>query len=158
MRLFRDLFNLTGFFFLSFPDGSTGQQPDQQQQQQQQELHHYRHHRWRRHQELSNGVRYVPRKFELQNHNGFIRRFLHRSELLDHWSPSQVLNGGDSVTSTIAPEDWVFLSGNGTVVKAHIGSTAMLPCNIKKDSQYGMVSRYTAIITAAVARSERGYS
>ena len=36
---------------------------------------------------------------------------------------------------------WVFVSKNATTVKAHIGSTALLPCQVKKDSLYGMVSR-----------------
>ena len=37
-------------------------------------------------------------------------------------------------------QNWVFVSKNATTVKAHIGSTAVLPCQVKKDSLYGMVS------------------
>lgn len=36
--------------------------------------------------------------------------------------------------------DWVFLSQNATVVRAHIGSSAVLDCLVKKKSQYGMVT------------------
>ena len=40
----------------------------------------------------------------------------------------------------VSDQHWVFVSKNATTVKAHIGSTAVLPCQVKKDSLYGMVS------------------
>ena len=40
----------------------------------------------------------------------------------------------------LSDQHWVFVSKNATTVKAHIGSTAVLPCQVKKDSLYGMVS------------------
>ena len=49
---------------------------------------------------------------------------------------SQITFGLD----TMKGEEWVFLTQNATTVKAHIGSTAVLPCEVKKDSQFGMVS------------------
>lgn len=39
-------------------------------------------------------------------------------------------------------QGWVFLSENYTNIKAHIGSTAILPCQVKKDSLYGMVRTF----------------
>ena len=44
-----------------------------------------------------------------------------------------------------ADQHWVFISKNATTVKAHIGSTAVLPCQVKKDSLYGMVSKHKNI-------------
>ena len=55
--------------------------------------------------------------------------------------------------TTIGPEAWVFAEHNATaaaadgvsrvdrVVRAHIGSNAILDCVVKKGSQFGMVSR-----------------
>ena len=71
------------------------------------------------------------------------------------WSPSQALihekRRDGSVKSEITfgigsvvdqtLEDWVFLTQNATTVRAHIGSTAILPCDVKKDSQFGMVGQ-----------------
>ena len=42
---------------------------------------------------------------------------------------------------TMAASEWVFLTKNASTVRAHIGSTALLPCEVKKDSQFGMVSK-----------------
>ena len=56
---------------------------------------------------------------------------------------SQITFGLDTKKS----EEWVFLTRNATVVKAHIGSTAILPCEVKKDSQFGMVS-LLSVLTA----------
>ena len=40
----------------------------------------------------------------------------------------------------VSDQNWVFVSKNASTVKAHTGSTAVLPCQVKKDSLYGMVS------------------
>lgn len=63
------------------------------------------------------------------------------------WSPSQAIHEKQKVKSqitfgqeTMAASEWVFLTKNASTVKAHIGSTAILPCEVKKDSQFGMVS------------------
>jgi len=69
------------------------------------------------------------------------------------WSPSQALihekRKDGSVKSEVtfgsgmidqSLEDWVFLTKNATTVRAHIGSTAILPCDVKKDSQFGMIT------------------
>ena len=57
-----------------------------------------------------------------------------------------------SSSTTISPEAWVFAEHNSTaaavdgvgrvdrVVRAHIGSNAILDCVVKKGSQFGMVS------------------
>ena len=63
----------------------------------------------------------------------------------DHWSPSRHMAELSSASSpTMAsspPAPSVFVSGqNGTLVRAHIGSTAVLSCKVVKGSQYGMVS------------------
>ena len=47
-----------------------------------------------------------------------------------------------------ADQHWVFISKNATTVKAHIGSTAVLPCQVKKDSLYGMVSKHNNIFVS----------
>lgn len=74
---------------------------------------------------------------------------------LDHeWSPSRAIKdnkksgkgtskikfGIGQASATDLGSDWVFLSKNATTVRAHIGSTAVLPCQVKKDSQYGMIT------------------
>lgn len=65
---------------------------------------------------------------------------------MEKWSPSQEMyddydiGHGGSRMSTIAPEDRVFVSPNATLVRAHIGSTAVMDCRVKKGMQYGMVS------------------
>ena len=68
------------------------------------------------------------------------RRHPEPSPVSKNWSPSMELARMREETTTIAPEDWVFLTENATLVRAHIGSTAVLECKIKKDSQFGMVS------------------
>lgn len=40
----------------------------------------------------------------------------------------------------VSDQNWVFVSKNASTVKAHTGSTAVLPCQVKKDSLYGMVT------------------
>ncbi len=64
------------------------------------------------------------------------------------WSPSMELYYPTTPT-TVGPDAWVFAEHNHTaaassrpdaVVRAHIGSTAVLDCVVKKGSQYGMVS------------------
>ena len=42
--------------------------------------------------------------------------------------------------------EWVFITKNASTVKAHIGSTALLPCEVKKDSQFGMVSMISVTV------------
>ena len=77
----------------------------------------------------------------------------HTRQRRQEWSPSQAIHEkrnegakGSSVRSEITfghetqvAEEWVFLTRNATTVKAHIGSTAILPCEVKKESQFGMV-------------------
>ena len=73
----------------------------------------------------------------------------HTRQRRQEWSPSQAIHEKrkeGSVRSEItfghetqAAEEWVFLTRNATTVKAHIGSTAILPCEVKKESQFGMV-------------------
>jgi hypothetical protein len=103
--------------------------------------HHQRHHsRQRRH-----GVQQQQKHLEPHHQD---------------WSPSQTIHeqkraSDGSVKSEITfghvgrsgngnrqqiNNNWVFLTKNASTVRAHIGSTAILPCEIKKDSQYGMVS------------------
>ena len=98
-------------YFLFFADGGG--------------LHQQRHHRLRRHQHQQQVQQ--PRK---------------------DWSPSRdAYSGGtttamDSSASSSLPVSGpsVFVSANATVVRAHAGSTAVLDCRVRKDSQYGMVS------------------
>ena len=54
---------------------------------------------------------------------------------------------------SVSDQHWVFVSKNATTVKAHIGSTAVLPCQVKKDSLYGMVSYLCVVfcITISIA-------
>ena len=47
---------------------------------------------------------------------------------------------------TQVAEEWVFLTRNATTVKAHIGSTAILPCEVKKESQFGMVRFFFQVL------------
>ena len=49
-------------------------------------------------------------------------------------------------------QNWVFVSKNATTVKAHIGSTAVLPCQVKKDSLYGMVSYIRKTVFTLVSK------
>ena len=61
-----------------------------------------------------------------------------------------------AASTTIRPEAWVFAEHNSTaaavdgvsrvdrVVRAHIGSNAILDCVVKKGSQFGMVSQSAA--------------
>ena len=71
-----------------------------------------------------------------------------RQEPSSGWSPSQELSRRRSkggITRGKAaepPSDWVFISKNATTVRAHIGSMANLPCSVRKDSLYGMVSTF----------------
>ena len=51
-----------------------------------------------------------------------------------------VVKSTESPNVKASDHNWVFISKNATTVKAHIGSTAVLPCQVKKDSLYGMVS------------------
>ena len=40
---------------------------------------------------------------------------------------------------TITGPEGIFLTKNASTVRAHIGSTALLPCDVKQGSQFGMV-------------------
>ena len=40
---------------------------------------------------------------------------------------------------TMATSEWVFLTKNESTVRAHIGSTALLPCDVIQGSQFGTV-------------------
>ena len=72
----------------------------------------------------------------------------HYRQRRHEWSPSQAIHEKQSNVKsqitfgheTMAASEWVFLTKNASTVKAHIGSTALLPCEVKKDSQFGMVS------------------
>lgn len=75
-----------------------------------------------------------------QGHRQRHRR--HPSNTNKNWSPSLELAKyrPDDKTTTVAPEAWVFLSVNASEVLAHIGTTAILPCLVKEDIKFGMVS------------------
>lgn len=87
-----------------------------------------------------------------KHHNNHHRH--HTRQRRQEWSPSQAIHEkrnegsqGSSVRSEITfghetqvAEEWVFLTRNATTVKAHIGSTAILPCEVKKESQFGMIT------------------
>ena len=73
------------------------------------------------------------------------------------WSPSQAIHdqkgNNDEKSSrvtfgreTMPAAEWVFITKNASTVKAHIGSTALLPCEVKKDSQFGMVSMISVTV------------
>eukprot|EP00094_Tigriopus_californicus_P014130 TCALIF_13685-PA protein Name:"Protein of unknown function" AED:0.13 eAED:0.13 QI:199/1/0.8/1/0.25/0.4/5/0/232 len=78
---------------------------------------------------------------------GFHREFLspHWRHLTRHrrqpvkrktdWLPQKGMNN-----STADTQDSVFSTKNATVVEAHIGSTAILECKVKKASQFGMMT------------------
>jgi len=54
------------------------------------------------------------------------------------WSPSRELG---EEPPTLVADNGVFVGdGNATVIRAHVGSTAVLDCRVRKNSQYGMVS------------------
>jgi len=78
--------------------------------------------------------------FLLFRPDGRLRRRHHRrrgaEDRTRRWSPSREL--GEEPTEKDAVES-VFVSANATVVRAHVGSTAVLDCRVRKDSQYGMV-------------------
>ena len=115
--------------------------------------HHHRkhhHHRQRRHGVDTTGT---YDNLTLMILVSLIEEFVYFLE----WSPSQALihekRKDGSVKSEVtfgsgmidqSLEDWVFLTKNATTVRAHIGSTAILPCDVKKDSQFGMVSTRTS--------------
>ena len=60
----------------------------------------------------------------------------HENPNLRFFVDESATNSGNKASD----QHWVFVSKNATTVKAHIGSTAVLPCLVKKDSLYGMVS------------------
>ena len=63
---------------------------------------------------------------------------------------SQITFGqGVDIDVTLA-KNWVFFTANGSTVKAHIGSTAVLPCEVKKDSQFGVV-RFSSSLTTLLS-------
>ena len=115
---------------------------------------------------LSDGSdRYQKHHHSHQHHHRKHHHHRQRRHGVDttEWSPSRALShekrkdgsvrseitfgtgGGDQTEGIISEqqiiEDWVFLTQNATTVRAHIGSTAVLPCDVKKDSQFGMVRK-----------------
>ena len=93
-----------------------------------------------------------------KHHNNHHRH--HTRQRRQEWSPSQAIHEkrnegsqGSSVRSEITfghetqvAEEWVFLTRNATTVKAHIGSSAILPCEVKKESQFGMVRFFFQVL------------
>ena len=115
---------------------------------------------------LSDGSdRYQKHHHSHQHHHRKHHHHRQRRHGVDttEWSPSRALShekrkdgsvrseitfgtGGDQSGGIVSEqqnfiEDWVFLTQNATTVRAHIGSTAVLPCDVKKDSQFGMVRK-----------------
>ena len=91
--------------------------------------------------------------WHLKHHKHHNHKRHHTRQRRQEWSPSQAIHEkrqGGNVRSEITfghetqvAEEWVFLTRNATVVKAHIGSTAVLPCEVKKESQFGMVCPFS---------------
>ena len=103
-----------------------------------------------------------------KHHNNHHRH--HTRQRRQEWSPSQAIHekrnegslSSGSVRSEITfghetqvAEEWVFLTRNATTVKAHIGSTAILPCKVKKESQFGMVRFFFQLLLLRSSSSLR---
>ena len=111
---------------------------------------------------LSDGSDRYQKHHHSHQHNHHHHRKHHHHRQRRHgvdtteWSPSRALShekrkdgsvrseitfgtGETGISEQQIIEDWVFLTQNATTVRAHIGSTAVLPCDVKKDSQFGMV-------------------
>ena len=77
------------------------------------------------------------------------------------WSPSRDFGAQMRHRAAVSPptaasavnheEDWVFLSANATRVVAHTGSTAVLDCVVRKDSQFGMVRRCSKLCSTVTS-------
>lgn len=129
MKTFRLSVGILLALGISLSDGSDGwHQHEHGKGQHHHHQHHHHHHH--HHQEQQKGGDH------------------HLRQRRHEWSPSQAIHEKQSNVKsqitfgheTMAASEWVFLTKNASTVRAHIGSTALLPCEVKKDSQFGMIT------------------